>query len=113
MSVHKYIEKPGKYFRKKPAVKIAVLDTGIDPEHAFINGAMKAKRIVVAESFVNGDRSIDDRFGHGTHVANLLLSVAPDTELYVAKVANSEEIPPDHNINKVRKMKQSFIWAEE
>jgi len=101
-SVHEYIEKRGKQFRKKPAVKIAVLDTGIDPEHPSIDGAVQTNRIAVAESFVNGDETIDDRFGHGTHVAKLLLDVAPDAELYVAKIANAEEIPSDHNISKVK-----------
>ena len=30
---------------------------------------------------------------HGTHVAELLLQVAPEAELYVAKISNTKVIP--------------------
>jgi subtilisin family serine protease len=100
-TLHTYIERGSKYPRRIPAVKIAVLDTGIDLNHPFINGALKGGRIRLAETFVNNDSTAQDCFGHGTHVANLLLNIAPDAELYVAKVAEKENIPPDHNIAKV------------
>jgi subtilisin family serine protease len=101
-SVHKHIEKPPDYLRDSPAVRIAVLDTGIDKKHPFIRGALRTERIIVAKSFVSGDESVDDAFGHGTYVTSLLLKVALDAKLYVARVATGEDIPEDHNIGEVR-----------
>jgi hypothetical protein len=100
--VHKHIEKPDKYLRDARAVRIAVLDTGIDKEHPFIRAALNEKRIRTAESFVSGVESTKDTLGHGTYIASLLLTVAPDAQLYVAKIATSEDIPPDHRISEVR-----------
>ena len=98
--VHKWIEKPANYLRDTP-VKIAVLDTGVDSKHNFIRGAVNTNRIKDRQSFVKGDKSTEDSFGHGTHVAALLLEVAPDAQIYVAKVANTGDIPTDHNIADV------------
>ncbi len=100
-AVDKHTKKPHGYLRGIPAVKIAVLDTGIDSDHPSIKGALKIKRIQMARSFVKNDKSPEDRFGHGTHVTQLLLDVAPDAQLYVAKVAEKETIPQDHNIAEV------------
>ena len=101
-SVHKHIGKPPEYLRDSPAVRIAVLDTGIDKKHPFIKGALWRKRIKATKSFVSGDESVNDTFGHGTYIASLLLKVAPDVQLYVAKIATSEDIPEDHNIGEVK-----------
>ena len=100
--VHKWIHKRENYLRDTP-VKIAVLDTGVDSKHNFIKGAVNTNRIKDRRSFIKGDKSTEDGFGHGTHVAALLLEVAPDAQLYVAKVANNGDIPSDHNIADVSK----------
>jgi len=83
----------------KRRVKIAVLDTGIDTSHEFIKGSRR--RIKDRKSFVKDDVSIEDNDGHGTHVAALLLDVAPDAEVYIAKVATDIEIPSGHRIADV------------
>jgi subtilisin family serine protease len=73
-------------------VKVGIVDTGIDythPDlsHAFIEGI----------DFVNKDHDPMDDNGHGTHVSGIIAAaiddigirgVAPDAELYVAKVCN-------------------------
>jgi subtilisin family serine protease len=107
-SVHKHIEKPPEYLRTSPAVKIAILDTGIDKKHSFIRGALRSRSIVAAKSFVKGDDSVNDAFGHGTYVASLLLKVAIDAKLYVARIATGEDIPEDHNIGQVRSVTLSL-----
>lgn len=48
-------------------VKIAILDTGIDQDHE----DLKSKIVVVDNvNFTNSD-TVDDRYGHGTHVAGI------------------------------------------
>ncbi|MER5203235.1 S8 family serine peptidase [Streptomyces sp. NPDC002825] len=72
-------------------VKVAVLDTGIDAGHPDFKN-----RIAGSKSFIPGEE-VDDRHGHGTHVASTIAGsgaasggakrgVAPSADLYVGKV---------------------------
>lgn len=47
-------------------VKVAVLDTGVDPTHPDL-----ARRILKSANFTESPTA-DDRFGHGTHVASIV-----------------------------------------
>ncbi|MDD5041040.1 MAG: S8 family peptidase [Candidatus Peribacteraceae bacterium] len=86
---------------KGSGVRVAVLDTGIDPTHPEI-----AARIVEQASFVTGATPLDGH-GHGTHVAgivagagsaihqddngaNRILGTAPQADLLIGKVCNDE-----------------------
>jgi subtilisin family serine protease len=74
-------------------VKIAILDTGIDPDHPDFAGRVKGM-----SSFVGGTGQDDN--GHGTHVAGIVAGsgvasegryrgVAPGASLYIGKVLDS------------------------
>lgn len=98
-------------------VKIAILDTGIDLEHEdFLKPArrrtkigLKAakripektqrERIKACRNFV-GDSTEDvtDETGHGTHIAGLILSIAPRAELYIAKTSSGQEALEKHEV---------------
>lgn len=76
-------------------VRIAVLDTGLDTSHPDYEA--QEERIQGVKSFIPDCRQRDgifDRCGHGTHVAGLLLDFAPDAELYIAKISDSEPAKP-------------------
>lgn len=80
---------------KKDRIRIGVLDTGICMDNKFIK--MNLERIKY-RSFVTGDPDPEvhsDLVGHGTHVAGLLLQVAPNADIFVAKISNKGE-PHDH-----------------
>ena len=57
--------------------KICILDTGVDS--SVVNYSL-------GYDFVNDDNIPDDEYGHGTMVASIIQSIAPDAELIVAKV---------------------------
>lgn len=74
-------------------VRIAILDTGIDPQHPDFVG-----RIAATADFTG--EGITDASGHGTHVAGIAsgngaggrgryTGVAPSSELYIGKVLDS------------------------
>ena len=82
-------------------VKVAVLDTGIDPSHPMIAG-----NIAASADFLNpanttatdlsdgvdndGNGAIDEAYGHGTHVAGIVMLTAPDAQLLVARVLDAD-----------------------
>lgn len=82
-----------------PRVRIAILDTGIDISNPYFDNSPKAvegleqqqsaprrHRVKEAKSFAGdavGDR---DSVGHGTHCAASLLELAPNVDIYVARV---------------------------
>ncbi|WP_078492663.1 MULTISPECIES: S8 family serine peptidase [unclassified Streptomyces] len=84
-------------------VKVAVLDTGIDADHPDVKD-----RVLASRSFVPGEE-VDDKNGHGTHVASTIAGsgaasqgankgVAPGAGLLVGKVLGDEGSGADSGI---------------
>lgn len=66
--------------------KVCILDTGIYAEHSWFRGVD-----IHEMNFMYGAETpgAEDDHGHGTHVAGIVISTAPGTELYIAKVCGS------------------------
>lgn len=69
-------------------VKVAVLDTGVDLNHPALAG-----HLVPGYDFVDGDNDPSESgslaigpYGHGTHVAGLIATVAPDAKIMPVRV---------------------------
>lgn len=93
-------------FSPKP-VRIAVLDTGIDKNSGAIRGGLRTHRIQHqnCRSWVGNDSNdVHDYDGHGTRIAELILRVAPEADIYICKVFNGRSLLPDEveGIAKVR-----------
>ena len=52
-------------------VGVAVIDSGVS-DHPDLHNASGASRVVYSESFVAGDTTTGDKYGHGTHVAGIV-----------------------------------------
>jgi subtilisin family serine protease len=87
-------------FSRGAGVRIAILDTGADLAHPMLAG-----RVTGGWDFVDGDADpsdvgdgldndgdgwVDEARGHGTHVAGIAVVVAPEAELLVARVLDTE-----------------------
>jgi thermitase len=86
---------------------VAILDTGIDPNHSLFVTAPNQANIVLAQNYTvfppnanvlesrnnqedDGDGMIDDGFGHGTHVAGIVYTGARKATLLIYKVLDDE-----------------------
>lgn len=78
-------------------VKIAILDSGIDLPQSDLEAY--DDRIIDVRTWLDGkvgkrDRSCGDDVGHGTHTAALVLDAAPDSHVYIAKIADRRPTCP-------------------
>jgi subtilisin family serine protease len=71
----------------KKNIRIAVLDSGVYCSDPMIRGA--TARIIDRRNWVGG-LDDDDTYGHGTHVARLLLATAPAADIYIGKICNGK-----------------------
>ncbi len=89
------------------AVRVAVIDSGIDGNHPELSS-----KIVASKSFVAGPATVDTQ-GHGTFVAGLIAAqandgigiagLAPSAELLIAKVVGPQRsIPVEAEANAIR-----------
>ena len=81
-------------------VTVAILDTGIDPNHPSLQGAYAGGLDLVDHDDdptetpegvdTDGDGHADEAFGHGTHVAGIVHLVAPDARLLAVRVLDED-----------------------
>lgn len=73
----------------KNKTRIAILDTGYDPDAIFFNKHQK-RRLKDWKDYVEKDQPFQkDEDGHGTHVLSVLMKVVPAADIYVARVARN------------------------
>lgn len=76
---------------------VAILDTGIDYNHADLGGGFGAgKRVIAGHDFINNDADPMDDHGHGTHLAGIIGSgnanahgIAPEVNFIALKVLDA------------------------
>ena len=79
---------------------VAVLDTGVDPNHPALAGRLGPAWDYVDDDAIptderdnadnDGDGLVDEAFGHGTHVAGIVALVAPGARILPARVLNAD-----------------------
>jgi hypothetical protein len=98
--------------RSMGRIKIAILDTGVDHKHVFIKAVKEAEvpRLLECCSFVGDsegatdDTRTQDSDGHGTHIAGLVMTLAPCAEIYVAKISETRKVPVRNRIAEVSRL---------
>jgi subtilisin family serine protease len=82
------------------SVRVAVIDTGADGDHALLQTGYRARWDGIGNDDdpgdvpdgedSDGDGLVDEAWGHGTHIAGLVATIAPDAEILVYRVLDSD-----------------------
>ncbi|KIX05940.1 uncharacterized protein Z518_03914 [Rhinocladiella mackenziei CBS 650.93] len=90
-------------------IRIAVIDSGLSKDDPVIRHAREHDKIRKCRNFSSPDyEDWDDKLGHGTIVTRLLLDVAPEAELFIAKVTiNGEQYIPKSKLHCIAKVSDS------
>ncbi len=81
------------YKKQKKQVIVAVIDTGVDPNHPFLikniftyNGQLSNKNYGIDFSYKNKGKNIPiDKHGHGTHISGIIKQTFPSVKLLTLK----------------------------
>ncbi|TEA15011.1 Subtilisin DY [Colletotrichum sidae] len=84
--------RPGGREQPKDRIRVAILDTGVDCSHVDLADALRRRQIIYKNFYpTESDSEVaEDDNGHGTHVTSLLLSVAPNVDVYMARVTDAK-----------------------
>ncbi|KAI9928487.1 hypothetical protein ASPWEDRAFT_50364 [Aspergillus wentii DTO 134E9] len=88
-------------------IRIAVLDTGCDFNAPFFLHPDNESRLKGWRDFADGSDDFQDGHGHGTHLVSLIMKIAPDAHVYVARVAKN----PDDLLGASENVAQAISWA--
>jgi serine protease AprX len=87
-------------------VGVAIIDSGV-ADHADLHNASGASRVVYSQSFVAGDTTTPDKFGHGTHVAGLIGGTGSNSGTANGYQARYAGVAPNVNIINLRVLDQN------
>lgn len=74
------------------ALRIAIVDTGVNPWHSHVRGAVGGCRIFVdAQGFIAEDDDFRDPVGHGTAIAGLVREAFADAEIFAVRVFDKHD----------------------
>ena len=87
-------------------VGVAVIDSGI-AAHPDLNDANGNSRVVYSQSFVTGDTTTSDKYGHGTHVAGLIGGTGASSSTANGYAATYAGMAPNVNLVNLRVLDQN------
>jgi hypothetical protein len=89
---NKIISGLGKRSEGLPArIKIAVIDTGFEETVPFFHSPLRRSRLKLWKDWIKDSPDPTDIAGHGTHIVSLIMTIAPEADIYVARVAEDRK----------------------
>src|ERR1022692_1919545 len=87
-------------------IGVAVIDSGI-AANSDLNNTSGTSRVVYSQSFVAGDTTTSDKFGHGTHVAGLIGGTGASSGTANGYAATYAGMAPNVNLINLRALDQN------
>src|SRR5579862_1633089 len=87
-------------------IGVAIIDSGI-AAHPDLNNSNGNSRVVYSQSFVAGDGTTSDKYGHGTHVAGLVGSSGASSGTSNGYAATYAGMAPNVNLINLRVLDQN------
>jgi serine protease AprX len=87
-------------------IGVAIIDSGV-ADHGDLHDASGASRVVYSQSFVAGDTTTPDKFGHGSHVAGLIGGTGANSGSANGYLARYAGVAPNVNIINLRVLDQN------
>ncbi len=87
-------------------VGVAIIDSGV-ADHPDLHNANGASRVVYSQSFVPGDTTTSDKYGHGTHVAGLVGGTGASSGVANGYLMKYAGVAPNVNIINLRVLDQN------
>ncbi len=79
--------------RAQPPLRIGVIDTGVNPWHSHVRGAVSGCRIYATpHGTIAEDGDFRDLSGHGTAVAGIIREGLPDAHLFAVRVFDAGHV---------------------
>ena len=88
------------------AVRVAILDTGINEQYPELQTNQIKDKWNFYPSFKEEYEDLD---GHGSHVSAVLLRVAPQCELYIARVFKDTRDVNAENFAHINKVREGIV----
>ncbi|HEV7475313.1 MAG TPA: S8 family peptidase [Pyrinomonadaceae bacterium] len=92
-------------------IGVAVIDSGIS-SHPDLNDASGNSRVVYSQSFVAGDSTTADLYGHGTHVAGLVGGTGASSGRAYGYPATYGGMAPNVNLINLRVLDQNGVGTD-
>jgi serine protease AprX len=99
------------YAQDGTGVGVAIIDSGVS-DHPDLHNAAGANRVVYSQSFVAGDTSTADKYGHGTHVAGLIGGTGAASGVANGYAAKYAGMAPNINIINLRVLDQNGLGTD-
>ncbi|KAL0943204.1 putative subtilisin [Colletotrichum truncatum] len=83
------------YFQKRQTLtpvqspRVAILDTGFDEEGVFFTAPGRRQKIKGWKDYVANSEVPTDENGHGSHCTAIIMKIAPQATIYVARIAKN------------------------
>ncbi|KAL7793615.1 hypothetical protein V8C37DRAFT_378462 [Trichoderma ceciliae] len=90
-------------------VRIAVLDTGCDTDALFFFDPSNSHRLKGWKDWAEESDQWQDCHGHGTHLTSLIMKIAPEAHIYVARIAKN----PNELLNSIENVAKAISWASK
>jgi hypothetical protein len=92
-------------------IRVAIIDSGLDMTDPIIRARTKQIKGKRNWTTQNPD-DCDDAHGHGTHVARLLATVAPTSDIYIAKISTGKQIDAN-NTDRIAQVGSFLFWERK